>query len=75
MKRIGRLSRRGLLPVLTSPLYTKTHARNQVYEELEAVHLKAHFDLDAPRRPRSLEEMAAEARELRGLFPEQQWAK
>jgi len=46
-----------------------------VYEELEAVHLKAHFDLDAPRRPRSLEEMAAEARELRGLFPEQQWAK
>jgi hypothetical protein len=47
----------------------------QVYEELEAVHLKQHFDLDAPRRPRSLEEMAAEALELRALFPEQQWTK
>lgn len=47
----------------------------QVYEELEAVHLKKHFDLDADRRPRTAEEMAAEARELRALFPERQWRR
>lgn len=44
-----------------------------IYEELEACHLKKHFDLDAERRPRTPEEMAAEALELRALFPERQW--
>lgn len=46
-----------------------------MYEELEAVHLKKHFDLDAERRPRTAEEMAAEGRELRRLFPERQWKR
>lgn len=48
---------------------------DKVYEELEAVHLKKHFDLDAERRPRSAEEMAEEGRELRRLFPERQWRR
>lgn len=48
---------------------------DKVYEELEAVHLKKHFDLDAERRPRTAEEMAAEGRELRALFPERQWKR
>lgn len=54
---------------------THTHGHGQVYEELEAVHLKKHFDLDEDRRPRSAEEMAAEARELRALFPDRQWRR
>ena len=42
---------------------------DQVYEALEGVQLQKHFDLDIDRRPRTEEEMAAEARELRALFP------
>lgn len=45
---------------------------DKVYEELEAVHLKKHFDLDVERRPRTQAEMAAEALELRKLFPHRQ---
>lgn len=55
---------------------TKTHVSQiKVYEELEAVHLKQHFDLDAERRPRTSDEMAAEARKLRALFPARQWQR
>jgi hypothetical protein len=40
-----------------------------VYEELEGQALGRHFDLDEDRRPRTKDEMAKEAAELRALFP------
>jgi len=42
---------------------------DMVYEALDGVELNKHFDLDIERRPRTEVEMAAEARELRALFP------
>ena len=43
-----------------------------MYEELDKVQMDRHFDLDEDRRPRSMEEMAQEALELRALFPHRQ---
>lgn len=42
---------------------------DQIYEELDDLQLARHFDLDEERRPRTMEEMATEAMELRRLFP------
>ena len=46
-------------------------ARNDdIYTEIENQNLDKVFHPDAERRPRSTEEMAAEAMDLRALFPE-----
>lgn len=44
----------------------------QVYDELDGQCLDRTLDLDEDRRPRSKQEMAQEAAELRQLFPQNQ---